>query len=355
MSFLNDKELTEIIIDDNRLIFTDHELDVSFIEIKEKDKVNNKIQFLEIYNNNLNNDEEIFNIKSSVYILNYLYGRSIVASFGVIEKIKNTDIYYSCNTSYGSSGSPILCLKTNKVIGIHSGHNKVFSKYNQGTLLSCAIERLITQLNSSHKKNLEIDTGIVHNNDNNSREKTYNTNEEDIKYNTSSYFYYNKNLIKGQIKYKQIKDNINYKYISIKTPEKRRVSTIDIRKRNKSIDFGNVTNYEEKTKTNKIYEKPLNKNSNSLKKTLNRIEEMSSDDELNTNNNKFFESNQNNKKYNKKIRNNKYMKKNNILEPGCFPRYFGENCPDYKNIEIKSVYYQNTKKLNTSNSKRPYV
>ena len=63
MSFLNDKELTEIIIDDNRLIFTDHELDVSFIEIKEKDKVNNKIKFIEIYNNNLNNYEEIFNIK----------------------------------------------------------------------------------------------------------------------------------------------------------------------------------------------------------------------------------------------------------------------------------------------------
>ena len=65
-------------------------------------------------------DEEKLNEKFkklSAYILSYLNGKYIVASFGVISEIKNKVIYYSCNSSHGSSGSPILCLETNKVIG----------------------------------------------------------------------------------------------------------------------------------------------------------------------------------------------------------------------------------------------
>jgi len=49
----------------------------------------------------------------------------------------NIKIKHLCNTEHYSSGSPIFNLKTNKVIGIHSGAiiNKNESKNNIGILL----------------------------------------------------------------------------------------------------------------------------------------------------------------------------------------------------------------------------
>ena len=45
------------------------------------------------------------------------------------------------------------------------------------------------------------------------------------------------------------------------------------------------------------------------------------------------------------------MKKINKLKPGCFLRYPNNNCPDYKNVEIKSIIYKKIQNLISSNSK----
>ena len=60
-------------------------------------------------------------------------------SIGLIFNIKENEIYHSCNTDNGSSGSPILSLKTNKVIGVHFGSSKNF-QFNLGSLIIYAIK-----------------------------------------------------------------------------------------------------------------------------------------------------------------------------------------------------------------------
>ena len=49
---------------------------------------------------------------------------------------------YNCSTDKGSSGSPILNLQNNKVIGIH---NKNLISYNIGTLLKLPIKDFINK------------------------------------------------------------------------------------------------------------------------------------------------------------------------------------------------------------------
>ena len=59
------------------------------------------------------------------------------------EKMNNYDKKNLCNTENCSSGAPILNLKTNKVIGIHSGFINKEIKYNIGILLKYPLNELI--------------------------------------------------------------------------------------------------------------------------------------------------------------------------------------------------------------------
>ena len=146
----DDKEIREIILDKNkRKIYTSKELDITIIEIKENDNIN---EFLEI-------DEEIINQNKkyiettyknkSIYILHYPLGGDIVVSYGILDKINNEQINHFCNTLNGSSGSPILSLETFKVIGIHCGSNKDENeKCNKGIFIKYPIK----EFNKQNKK-----------------------------------------------------------------------------------------------------------------------------------------------------------------------------------------------------------
>jgi V8-like Glu-specific endopeptidase len=75
------------------------------------------------------------NIKKSIYILHYPNCGKSSVSYGIIKKLQNSDISHLCSTEKGSSGSPILNLTNNKVIGIHRGSFDNF-KFNKGSILS---------------------------------------------------------------------------------------------------------------------------------------------------------------------------------------------------------------------------
>ena len=45
-------------------------------------------------------------------------------SYGISKEIYNCIIKHTCNTKPGSSGSPILNLENNKVIGLHKAASK---------------------------------------------------------------------------------------------------------------------------------------------------------------------------------------------------------------------------------------
>ena len=57
----------------------------------------------------------------------------MVASYGLLHSITDCRINHKCNTDTGSSGAPILLLKSNKVIGVHYGSGKF--AFNFGTLI----------------------------------------------------------------------------------------------------------------------------------------------------------------------------------------------------------------------------
>ena len=59
--------------------------------------------------------------------------------------LKNYDIYHLCCTEKGSSGSPILNLSINKLIGIHKGASNSFN-YNKGTLLIYPFKEFFNQI-----------------------------------------------------------------------------------------------------------------------------------------------------------------------------------------------------------------
>ena len=143
----NEDDQKSIIIDDKRIRFTHKELDVTIIEIdEEKDNIHD---YIEIDNNIINNlelnkDKIIQKYKDiysneSIYLLNYMNGKNVLVSYGLIIEINgDKGIMHKCNTDNGSSGSPILSLKNNKLIGVHYGSLDKF-QYNLGTLIIYAI------------------------------------------------------------------------------------------------------------------------------------------------------------------------------------------------------------------------
>ena len=137
-------------MDDNRKIYTSDEkiYDTTIIEIKpEKDKLNEK-NFLEL---DINIFEDSIDINEDIYIIQYpKYSFNLqkaAVSYGKIKKIENKyEIKHLCSTEVGSSGSPILNLSNNKVIGIHSrGYEKY--NFNKGFSLKYSIEEYLNNIN----------------------------------------------------------------------------------------------------------------------------------------------------------------------------------------------------------------
>ena len=157
VSFYNDKIFKEIIIDDDRRIFSDEILDVTFIEINiKKDNIKNFLELDEKINYDKNNLNDIYSSKS-IYVINYPKGENIVVSFGFLSQIENDFLIHSCNTEKGSSGSPIISLNTFKVIGIHNSFDKV-KEMNRDTFIQFSINNFYKKYNinygDNNKKNI---------------------------------------------------------------------------------------------------------------------------------------------------------------------------------------------------------
>ena len=120
---------------------TNKKYDIMIIKLKECEGYS----FLEI-DNNIFEDGSLENYENQgIYILHYPGNEEKAQiSFGEgIKKIRedNDDIMHKCHTESGSSGSPILCAATNKVIGIHIGSNRKGYKY--GTFLKFPLNELM--------------------------------------------------------------------------------------------------------------------------------------------------------------------------------------------------------------------
>ena len=118
VSINDDKEKKTIELK-NRKVYSNKIYDTTIIEINPKlDKISN---FLELDENIFEENIELYN--RSIYILQYpksLNEQKAAVSYGIINNIQEKyNIIHYCSTDNGSSGSPIMNLSNNKVIGIH--------------------------------------------------------------------------------------------------------------------------------------------------------------------------------------------------------------------------------------------
>ena len=144
--YLKENKNINLLINDNneaikidlgieRKRYLNKDCDVTLIEIREEDKINN---FLELDENLFKDNLEIIYEDKSIYILQYPNGKNACVSYGLLNSIDKNDISHKCSTDNGSSGSPILNLENNKVIGIHKKGSTCFN-FNLGTLLKFPI------------------------------------------------------------------------------------------------------------------------------------------------------------------------------------------------------------------------
>ena len=141
--YINNRNIEKnILINENRFFYTNKILDVSIIEIKEKeDQIEDFLELDDNIKSCLQMDENqisgyLTNAYSnkSIYILNYQEGENIKVSYGPSPELSITKIKHKCSTKEGSSGSPILLSSNGKVIGIHYGYPNN-RNYNEGTII----------------------------------------------------------------------------------------------------------------------------------------------------------------------------------------------------------------------------
>ena len=121
-------ENKKIEITKEREVYTNKELDYTFIEVFKEDNIKD---YFKIYLNNINNLRN-----HNIFILQYPNNSNEVSfSYGKIKFIDNNEIRYNASTTYGSSGSPIILRSNdNLIIGLH--HSGYFTKDdNIGTTL----------------------------------------------------------------------------------------------------------------------------------------------------------------------------------------------------------------------------
>ena len=97
----------------------------------------------------------------SIYILHYPKGELSV-SYGLINDIIDGKINHYCNTEEGSSGSPILSIKNNKVIGVHFGGSG--KKLNYGIFIKNVIEQFNKYYTTENICEYKNEINLIYNN-----------------------------------------------------------------------------------------------------------------------------------------------------------------------------------------------
>ena len=150
--FINDEEeVKRINLKTERKKYFNKEYDLALIELKEDDRIpiNN---YLELDDNLFKDEIDAYYQDISIYVLQYPLGNNAAVSYGLSNGINNCEIIHTCSTEHGSSGSPILNLSNNKVIGIHKQGSKNFN-YNIGTCLQFPLNDFFEKIKNENDPN----------------------------------------------------------------------------------------------------------------------------------------------------------------------------------------------------------
>ena len=109
----------------NRIKYTNEELDFTIIEILPTDDFFSEIKFFfTIDNYIMTNNSESKYLNQDICIFQYPNGEELSFDKGEIKSINNYQIKHLVSTEPDSSGSPILLLNDFKIIGIHQAGKK---------------------------------------------------------------------------------------------------------------------------------------------------------------------------------------------------------------------------------------
>ena len=154
----------------NRIKYTNEEFDVTIIEIKDEDEINSFLELDDVLIEDIikNSNKNNYLIEKTICTMHYSEGELSV-SFGVLDKIAEDKKYrflHKCCTKGGSTGSPILSINSNKVIGLHCEGNRMFNieKFLNDPIkefikLNFDNEYLLKEFNSKYNLNIK-DTKI---------------------------------------------------------------------------------------------------------------------------------------------------------------------------------------------------
>ena len=121
-----------------RYIIYNKEIDITVIELKLEDEINDEYFLLP----NISNNMEYIN--KDINIVEYPEGNKICYSEGKIANINNNELIFDSSSNLCSSGSPILIKNTVEVIGIYKLSN-IYKDENYGTLIYSIIQLLQTK------------------------------------------------------------------------------------------------------------------------------------------------------------------------------------------------------------------
>jgi len=150
ISLNDEKEKKDIKELNKRKIYFNDKYDITIIEIKNSDNIN--ANYLELDEKIFEDNSKFYYENKSIYILQYPNQDKASVSYGIAKKIEKDEINHLSSTLPGSSGSPILNLNNNKVIGIHIGAQKEINM-NLGTLLRKPLKQF-------YKEKVELANGV---------------------------------------------------------------------------------------------------------------------------------------------------------------------------------------------------
>ena len=137
ISLNNGKKIEHIKFEENMAMYTNEKYDITIIEINPIKYNIEYCDFLEIEfkENNIEYNRE------SIYLIQYVKGESAYVSYGQIKSCDDEDSYkirYLAQTDYGASGAPIINLRTQKIVGVHTYNSHKYNFCN-GTILKFPI------------------------------------------------------------------------------------------------------------------------------------------------------------------------------------------------------------------------
>ena len=130
-----------------RKIYSNKDFDLTLIEIKESDKIND---YFELDENILSQENpKLFYENKTIYIIQYLNMEKASVSYGIFNDLIDSEIKHTCSIKPGSNCSPILNSMNNKIIGISKISEK--NDNNKGIFLKVPINEFKKQIEAKEE------------------------------------------------------------------------------------------------------------------------------------------------------------------------------------------------------------